>query len=321
VWQVVRFAAPALAAGNTVLLKHAPIVTGTALAIESIVREAGLPEGCLQVLILPDERVAEVIDDERVAAVTLTGSVRAGAAVASRAGAAIKKTVLELGGSDPFVVLDDADLDRAADTAVRARMQNTGQSCIAAKRLIVARAVEEPFVSRLAARIGALVTGDPLDERTDLGPLARADLRATLERQLDESLRRGARLVLGGRRPDRPGFFFEPTLVTGAGPGMPVADDETFGPLAVVFSVDDEEEAVRAANRTRYGLGASVWSADAERGRALALRLDAGCVFVNGMVRSDPRLPFGGIKRSGYGRELGREGIREFVNARTVVVD
>ncbi len=320
-WQVFRFAAPALMAGNGALLKHAPNVTGCSLALEELFRAAGLPAGLFASLLVDVDLAGELIADPRVAGVTLTGSTRAGRAVSSRAGSAIKKTVLELGGSDPYLVLEDADLDLAVSTCATSRLQNAGQSCIAAKRLIAVEGVFESFVERLIERFRAVHMGDPRDERTELGPLARLDLRETLQRQVEESLERGARLLLGGEIPDRPGFFYPPTILAGVRPGMPAYEEEVFGPVAAVFSARDEREAIRIANDTRYGLGAAVFTRDLERGRRIAEReLEAGVCFVNALVRSDPRLPFGGVRESGYGRELSELGIREFVNAKTVVV-
>jgi succinate-semialdehyde dehydrogenase/glutarate-semialdehyde dehydrogenase len=317
-WQVFRFAAPALMAGNTGLLKHASNVPGTAIAIEDVFREAGFPAGVFSSLLIGPERAAGVIRDERVAAVTVTGSEAAGRKVGEAAGGALKKSVLELGGSDPFLVLADADLDAAAKAAARGRMINSGQSCIAAKRFIALAPVAEDFKRRFRAALEALVMGDPMDERTDVGPLARADLRLELQRQVDASVAAGAELVLGGKIPGGRGFFYPPTLVAGARRGMPVLDEETFGPVAALTAVGDDEEAVRVANDTRFGLGAAIFTRDVARGEALARRIDAGLCFVNGIVKSDPRLPFGGVKQSGYGRELSLHGIREFMNAKTV---
>jgi acyl-CoA reductase-like NAD-dependent aldehyde dehydrogenase len=319
-WQVIRFAAPALMAGNVGLLKHAANTTGCALALESVFRDAGFPDSVFRTLVMPGGRVAPVIADPRVAAVTLTGSDTTGAEVAAVAGRSLKKTVLELGGSDCFVVLDDADVEAAAATAVRSRFQNCGQSCIAAKRFIVVGGVADRFEEALVAGARALRVGDPTDPATQMGPMARADLRDALERQLRDSLSRGARLLSGGRRPDRPGWFVEPTVLGGCGPGMPAFDEETFGPLAAVSRVSDEAAARDLANRSQFGLGGNVWTGDVERGVRFARGLETGGVFINGMTHSDPRLPFGGVKRSGYGRELYSFGIREFVNVKTVWV-
>jgi succinate-semialdehyde dehydrogenase/glutarate-semialdehyde dehydrogenase len=316
-WQVFRFAAPALAAGNAVVLKHASNVPQCALAIETVFRAAELP---FATLMIGSGRIGRVIDDDRVRAVTLTGSEGAGRSIAAAAGAALKKCVLELGGSDAFVVLEDADLDRAVDAAVRSRFQNAGQSCIAAKRFIVAEACADRFVERLRQAVMALRPGDPGDERTTLAPLARADLRDAVHRQVTDSVARGAAALSGCRPMAGPGFFYEPSLLDRVSPGMPAFDEELFGPVAAVVRVRDEAEALAMADRSRYGLGASVWTGDAARGERLARRLQCGVAFVNEVVKSDPRLPFGGIKNSGYGRELSRLGIQEFVNAKTVWV-
>ncbi len=317
-WQVIRFAAPALMAGNTAVLKHASNVTGAALAIERVFREAGLPEGAFRTLIVPGSEVERIIADPRIAAVTLTGSDAAGVSVAAAAGRALKKTVLELGGSDPFIVLEDADLDAAARMAVRSRYQNTGQSCIAAKRFIVADAVAESFVEKLAAEAARLRVGDPLDRETQVGPLARGDLREALERQVRASVEMGARVVLGGTPIAGKGYFYAPTVLADVTPEMPAFREETFGPVAAVIRARDAAEAVALANDSPYGLGGNLWTRDIQRGRELARRIESGGVFINGMTASDPRLPFGGVKRSGYGRELSVFGIREFTNIQTV---
>jgi succinate-semialdehyde dehydrogenase/glutarate-semialdehyde dehydrogenase len=319
-WQVFRFAAPALMAGNGALLKHASNIPQCALAVGSAFAAAGFPDGLFRTLLLPGAAVEPVIRDRRVRAVTLTGSSDVGARVAAVAGAALKKTVLELGGSDPYIVLADADVAAAAATAVRARNQNTGQSCIAAKRFLVANEVAEEFEERFARAVASLRVGDPLDVATEVGPLARADLRDVLERQVDESVRQGAHVLTGGRRVAGPGYFFEPTVLAGVRDGMPVLAEETFGPVAAVRRVRDAEEAIAIANGSDYGLGGSLWTADVAAGVALARRIESGAVFVNGMVASDPRLPFGGVKHSGWGRELGPFGIREFTNVQTIWV-
>ncbi|HUG56525.1 MAG TPA: NAD-dependent succinate-semialdehyde dehydrogenase [Candidatus Limnocylindrales bacterium] len=317
-WQVVRFAAPALMAGNAAVLKHASNVPQCALAVEEAVRDAGFPAGLLRAVLVPGRAVEPLIADERVRAVTLTGSSDTGSRIAELAGRALKKAVLELGGSDAFMVLADADLDAAARTGARARYQNAGQSCIAAKRFLVAEPVAAEFERRFAEAIRSLRVGDPLDPETQVGPLARADLRDALERQVERSVALGARVVLGGKRRPGRGWYFEPTLLADVTPEMPVVDEETFGPVAALFTVRDGEEAVRVANASPYGLGASLWTRDLAAAKALARRVEAGSVFVNGMVASDPRLPFGGVKRSGFGRELSAFGIREFVNIQTV---
>lgn len=317
-WQVFRFAAPALMAGNVGLLKHASNVPGCALAIEEVFDGAEFPEGCFQTLLIGADAALELVADERISAVTLTGSEPAGRAVASRAGAHLKKTVLELGGSDPFIVLADADLATAAQTAARARLINGGQSCIAAKRFIVVESVAEEFTRRLVEHVEAMKVGDPLDPETQVGPLAREDLVTELHSQVERTLAAGARLLTGGHRLDRPGFFYAPTVLTGVAPDHAVAREETFGPVAPVLTARSEEEAIELANGTSFGLGASLWTRNPSRAEKWIPLIQAGAVFVNGLVKSDPRLPFGGIRNSGYGRELGREGIREFVNLKTV---
>src|SRR5579884_1625341 len=313
-------AAPALLAGNAGILKHAPNVSRCALHIEAVFREAGFPDGLFRAVFLSNEAAGAVIADPRVRAVTLTGSDRAGSQVAAQAGRHLKKTVLELGGSDPFIVLEDADLERAARTAAEARLLNSGQSCIAAKRFLVVAAVAERFLERFVAEMTARTLGDPLDPATQIGPQARLDLRANLHRQVLESVQRGAQVLAGGAVPEGPGAFYPPTVLAAVAPGMPAFDEETFGPVAAVVRVRDEAEAVRLANASAYGLGASIWTEDRERGERLAGEIEAGSVFVNGLVKSDPRLPFGGVKRSGYGRELSEFGLREFVNIKTVWV-
>lgn len=319
-WQVFRFAAPALMAGNVGLLKHASNVPGCGLAIERVLSRAGLPYGVFQTLLISGKEAEALIADPRVAAVTLTGSEAAGMAVAGAAGKALKKSVLELGGSDPFIVLEDADLDAAARTAALSRTINSGQSCIAAKRFIVVEAVRRPFETRLKTALEALKVGDPLDDSTDIGPLARADLRDELHDQVRRTVGQGAILELGGHIPTGSGYFYPPTLLTSVEPGMTAAEEETFGPIAPVLGARDEAEAIAVANATRYGLGATVFTANLDRAVDLAAHLEVGSVFVNGLVKSDPRLPFGGIKLSGYGRELGEEGIKEFVNIKSVWV-
>jgi succinate-semialdehyde dehydrogenase/glutarate-semialdehyde dehydrogenase len=320
-WQVFRFAAPGLMAGNAAVLKHASNVPGCALAIEDVFRRAGFPANVFRTLMIGSTDVDAVIAHPLVRAVTLTGSGPAGRAVAAKAGQLLKKTVLELGGSDPYLVLDDADLDVAADVCTKARLVNSGQSCIAGKRFIVVEGVREGFEARFVRRMAASKMGDPLDESTEIGPQARADLRKTLQRQVDGSLAKGARCVLGGSIPEGPGAFYPPTVLTDVRPGMPAFDEELFGPVAAVVPVRDETEAVAMANASAFGLGAAVITRDAARGERIAADLlESGCVFVNAAVRSDPRLPFGGIKESGYGRELASYGIREFVNVKSVYV-
>jgi len=317
-WQVFRFAAPALMAGNAGVLKHASNVPGCALAIESVFREAGFPRGLFATALVGSDAVAGLIADPRIVAVTLTGSDRAGSQVAEQAGRALKKTVLELGGSDPFVVLADADVAAAARTAADARLVNSGQSCIAAKRFIVVEPVADQFIPRFVEELRSRRVGDPLARDTQVGPQARVDLRDDLHRQVEDSVRRGARRLLGGEIPRGPGAFYPPTLLADVDKGMPAFDEETFGPVAAVIRARDEADAVRLANDSPFGLGASLWTRNRATAERVAAQIEAGAVHVNGIVKSDPRLPFGGIKRSGYGRELSEYGIREFVNIKSV---
>ena len=320
-WQVFRFAAPALMAGNVGLLKHASNVTGCALAIEELLREAGLPQGAFRALVVPSSRVPALIEAPQVVAVTLTGSTPAGRSVAAKAGACLKKTVLELGGSDPYVVLEDADIDEAAETCAASRLINGGQSCIAAKRFVVVEPVLQAFEERLVERMRARVMGDPLDEKTAVGPQARHDLRDELQRQVEASIARGARVSLGCTVPKGTGAYYPPSVLSRVTPGMPAFDEELFGPVAAVVAAKDERDAIRLANHTVFGLGAAVFTRDVVRGERIAREeLEAGSCFVNASVRSDPRLPFGGVRESGYGRELSAFGIREFVNVKTVYV-
>lgn len=321
-WQVVRFATPTLTAGNAALLSHSSNVPGCAQALERLYADAGFPEGLFANLFIDNDRTGDLIDDARVRAVSLTGSVRAGKSVAARAGQALKTCVLELGGSDPSVILADADLDAAVESCVRGRLLNTGQSCIAAKRFIVVDEVHDAFVEKLTARLEAVRQGDPTDSETEVGPMARVDLRDGLHDQVERSVEAGAQLALGGEVPDRPGAWYPVTLLLDVGPGMPAYEEELFGPVAAVIRAADQADALRIANDTVFGLGASVYTRDLERGERIALEVfDAGNCFVNGIVRSDPRLPFGGVKESGYGRELSPLGIREFTNVKTVWVE
>jgi succinate-semialdehyde dehydrogenase / glutarate-semialdehyde dehydrogenase len=317
-WQVMRFAAPALAAGNTGLLKHASNVPQCAMALESIFVEAGFPEGVFSNLMIASSQVEAVVRDPRVHAVTLTGSEPAGRAVASTAAQELKKSVLELGGSDAFVVLEDADMDWTLEQGMVSRFLNAGQSCIAAKRFILVDEIADAFVERFAAKVSAMQTGDPFDEAIQLGPMARVDLRTELHQQVMDSVQAGARVVTGCHLIEGEGAYYAPSIIDHVRPGMRAWDEELFGPVAIVIRAQDEEEALAIANGSRFGLGGSVWTGDAGRGEAFARRMECGCAFVNGLVKSDPRLPFGGIKASGFGRELSHHGMHEFVNAKTI---
>jgi succinate-semialdehyde dehydrogenase/glutarate-semialdehyde dehydrogenase len=320
-WQVFRFAAPALMAGNAAVLKHASNVPGCALAIEQILRESGEPRDLLCTLMIGSEEVERVIAHPLVRAVTLTGSTPAGRSVAAQAGGHLKKTVLELGGSDAYLILEDADLEQAAAVSTKARLVNGGQSCIAGKRFIVVEAVRAEFERLFVQKMKAARQGDPLDERTQTGPLARMDLREGLHKQVQESIRRGARCLLGGELPSGPGAYYPPTVLTDVAKGMPAYEEELFGPVAAIIPVRDEAQAIATANDSMYGLGAAVLTRDTARAERIAAEaIEAGCVFVNDAVRSDPRLPFGGVKDSGYGRELSAYGIKEFVNVKTVFI-
>lgn len=317
-WQYFRFAAPALAAGNGAILKHANNVPECALAVQEVMEKAGVPVGLTATLIIDNSKVARIIADDRIAAITLTGSTEVGAIVASQAGKALKKQVLELGGSDPFIVLADADLEAAAETAVKARYINVGQSCVNAKRFIVDETIADRFVELFVEKAAALKIGDPMERDTKIGPMARANLRDTLHSQVERSIAQGAVLKLGGKPVEGDGFYYPPTVLDNVKPGMVAFCEETFGPVAAIIRVNSVEEAITVANDTEFGLGAALWTSNVDAAKVLSRDIDAGAVFINGMTASDPRYPFGGIKRSGYGRELGVYGIREFVNIKTV---
>jgi acyl-CoA reductase-like NAD-dependent aldehyde dehydrogenase len=317
-WQVLRFAAPALMAGNTAVLKHASNVPQCALAIEQLFQESGFPPGVFRVLFVDNGMALDLINDPRIAAVTVTGSDRAGSQIASMAGQALKKTVLELGGSDPFIIMDDADLHAAVTAGVQARYQNAGQSCVAAKRFLVVESIYDAFVEEFVAAVQSLRVGNPLDRTTQMGPLARADLRDTVEQQLQRSLSPDATVLCGGTRLGDQGYFFTPTVVQTQSRSLALVKEEVFGPIATIIKTRDATQAIAIANNSPYGLGASLWTQDLKRARMLARDLEVGFVAINGRVASDPRLPFGGVKRSGYGRELSEYGIREFVNIQTV---
>ncbi|MGE5354373.1 MAG: NAD-dependent succinate-semialdehyde dehydrogenase [Acidobacteriota bacterium] len=317
-WQVFRFAAPALMAGNVGLLKHSSNVPMSALAIEEVFTKAGFPPNVFKTLLVGSSMIERIISHPKVMAATLTGSDGAGRQVASIAGRNLKKTVLELGGSDAFIVLEDADMNEAAKTAVASRIINTGQSCIAAKRFIVVKDAIREFESKFISIVNGLKIGDPMDERNDVGPIAREDLMLELDKQVQESVKMGARLVTGGKRLGMKGYYYPVTVLTNVTKGMPAYEQETFGPIAAIIQAEDEADAIRIANDTEFGLGANLWTQDIERAKRLAHSIEAGSIFINGMVHSDPRLPFGGIKNSGYGRELAQYGIKEFVNIKTV---
>ncbi len=321
-WQVFRFAAPALAAGNAAVLKHSENSTGCALAIEQIFQQAGFPDNLFRTLVVNKDRVEKtIIDNEHVRAVTLTGSTRAGKAVAQAAGSRLKKTVLELGGSDPYIVLKDADIEMAAETCVASRLINSGQSCIAAKRFIVEKDILKPFTEAVVEKMESKKMGDPFSEDSDIGPMAREDLRDTLHNQVAQSLAKGAKRLTGGTIPDRPGAWYPATVLADVSKAMPAYEEELFGPVAAIITAKNDEDAIRIANDSPYGLGGAVFTSDLNKGRYIATKLiDSGNVFVNSFVKSDPRLPFGGVKESGYGRELSHLGIKEFVNAKTVYI-
>ncbi len=317
-WQVFRFVAPALMAGNVGVLKHASNVPQCALAIEEVIGEAGFPDNVFQALLVGSREVDAIIENDIIKAVTLTGSESAGSKVAQKAGEQIKKTVLELGGSDPFIVLEDADLEEASTFAVRSRMINTGQSCIAAKRFIIVESIADAFLQKMKEKMAALRTGNPLEEECDYGPLARKDLAEELEKQVQETIEKGATVILDGGREGKDTAYFKPMILKDVKPGMPAYEDELFGPVATVLVAKDEQEAVAIANDHRYGLGGSIWTKDKERGLKLARQVESGAVFVNALVASSPEIPFGGVKKSGYGRELSYIGIREFVNQKSI---
>ncbi len=319
-WQVFRWAVPSLVAGNTVLLKHSSNVSQCALVLEEVFRKAGFKGNEFQTLLIRSDNMSQIIEDDRIAGVSLTGSNEAGMKTAERTGKTIKKTVLELGGSDPFIVFDDADLDHTVDMAVKARMMNTGQSCIAAKRFIVLERVFDSFQELLTEKISQLRVGDPLDETVDIGPLATKEGVDQLARQVKTSVEMGATVLVGGKKLDMPGFFYQPTVLTNVKKEMPVYAEETFGPVVAMIKVNDEKEAIDIANDTCFGLGASIWTKDVEKAERLSKDIEAGNIFINNIVKSDPRLPFGGIKKSGFGRELSSDGIKEFVNRQTVYV-
>lgn len=317
-WQVFRFAAPALMAGNVGILKHASNVPQTALIIEEIFREAGFPKNVFRTLLIGPKLVDEVIKNPKVKAATLTGSEYAGSKVAEMSGKMLKKTVMELGGSDPYIIFADADIDDAVNTAVTARLLNNGQSCIAAKRFIVVEDIADEFEKKFVEKMRAVKVGDPMEEETELGPLAREDLLIELNTQVEQSVKAGAEILTGGKRLDREGYFYPATILSNVKKGMPAYEQEMFGPVAAIIKAKNEEEAIKIANDSEFGLGASLWTSDIEKAKYLSHNIESGSVFINGLVKSDPRLPFGGIKKSGYGRELSHYGIKEFVNIKTV---
>ena len=317
-WQVFRFAAPALMAGNVGILKHASNVPQTALIIEEIFREAGFPKNVFRTLLIGPKLVDEVIKNPKVKAATLTGSEYAGSKVAEMSGKMLKKTVMELGGSDPYIIFADADIDNAVNTAVTARLLNNGQSCIAAKRFIVVEDIADEFEKKFVEKMRAVKVGDPMEEETELGPLAREDLLIELNTQVEQSVKAGAEILTGGKRLDREGYFYPATILSNVKKGMPAYEQEMFGPVAAIIKAKNEEEAIKIANDSEFGLGASLWTSDIEKAKYLSHNIESGSVFINGLVKSDPRLPFGGIKKSGYGRELSHYGIKEFVNIKTV---
>jgi len=320
-WQLFGFAAPALMAGNAVILSHSENVTGSALEIEKLIRDAGISKDLFRTILVKSENMKPIIQHKGIAAVTLTGSTRAGKIVASQAGEALKKTVLELGGSDPSIILADADIKASAESCVTSRLLNSGQSCIAAKRFVIVEEVYDEFVSEFKKLMESKKLGDPFEDGTDVGPMARIDLRDGLHEQVQKSIKKGAKATIGGEKPGAAGAFYPVTMLENVQKGMPAYDEELFGPVASMIKVKDEQEAIKVANDSIYGLGASIYSADVEKAEKIAAeQLEAGCCFVNEFVKSDPRLPFGGIKNSGYGRELGLYGIREFVNIKTVYV-
>lgn len=319
-WQALRFAAPGLMAGNACILKHAPTTTGCALAIEAIFKQAGFPENLFRSIVIDTDLAEKVIAHPRIVGVTLTGSVRAGKSVGAEAAGRLKKVVLELGGSDPYIILEDADLDLAAEQCVISRLGNAGQVCIAAKRLIAVDAIRDIFEQKVLEKVKQYVMGNPLDEKVNLGPLARADLRDNVHAQVQASIAKGAILAMGGVVPQQPGFYYPPTVLKNVKPGMPAYDDEIFGPVISFIAAKDEDEAIRIANDNVYGLGAAVFTKDLKRGEKVAQKLEAGTCCVNALVASDQRLPFGGTKMSGFGRELSAEGIREFTNIKTICI-